>query len=145
MSLVSRATLAVACTAAVAALATTSTAAEISPSGGASLTPGVPAALPAPDGQPTPIGETVPTGAAPLNGRWATSKRVSVAPALPGPIHTRFSGPAGPSGGVALFPLAHIAPRVAPQPARGRRQSATWTVRLAGRRVTFTALAAPAR
>ncbi|HWE34835.1 MAG TPA: hypothetical protein VG410_15190 [Solirubrobacteraceae bacterium] len=145
MSFARRATLTVACAAAAAALATTSTAAELPPSGGASLSAGAPPSQPAPATPATPLVGTVPTGAAPLTGSPARSRTATLAPALPVPVHRQFSGSTGPSGGVALFPIAHIAPHLVAAPAHAHGHSAAWTVRLAGRRVTFAALAAPSR
>jgi hypothetical protein len=134
MSLHPRATVIVACAAAAAALATTSTAAESWPSGGVSLTAGGSPTQPDPASSAAPVGGTVPTGAAPLTG----GTTAMIAPALPAPIHRELAQSIGPSGGVALLPLAHIAARL--PLARGSGTRKTWTIRVDGRELSFNQL-----
>jgi hypothetical protein len=134
MSLHPRVTVIVACAAAAAALATTSTAAESWPSGGASLTAVGSPTQPDPASSAAPVGGTVPTGAASLTG----GTTATIAPALPAPIHNELAQSTVPSGGVALFPLAHIAARLPPPRSDGAHK--TWTVRVDGRELSFNQL-----
>jgi hypothetical protein len=77
--------------------------------------------------------ETWPSGGASLTA--------TIAPALHAPTHRQFSLSTGPSGGVALFPLAHIAARLAsPYTDRTHR---TWTVGVDGRELRFNQLSRP--
>jgi hypothetical protein len=124
----------VACAATAAALATTSTAAESWPSGGASLTGGASPTQPDPASSAAPVVGTVPTGAAPLAG----STTATIAPALPAPIHSELAQTTVPSGGVALFALAHIAARLAAPRSDGTHK--TWTIRVDGRELSFNQL-----